>query len=184
VKAILRKWEAGDAGKLLAMYDEFEPKAEFQGLPPHTRENTARWLQALREAGDGEFVIEVGGRIVGHSMLCLKEGASEAELALFIHQDYRGCGLGRKLLLGTLYDGCKNLQLDRVVLSVQASNPRAMHLFESVGFRPCGKASPLQWELEMMRPSHCEHCKQDRCVLFNQSFPMTVTLPRGTPAAS
>ena len=184
MKAVIRKLEPADGDKLLEMYEEFEPKAEFQGLPPRDRKNTAHWLQALREAGDGEFVIEVGRKIVGHSMLCLMDNKTEAELAIFIHQDYRGCGLGKRLLLGTLNHGCKVLQLDRVVLSVQGANPRALHLFEKVGFRGCGEFDAIQWELEMVRPSHCERCKQNRCVLFNQSLPMTITLPSSRPTAA
>ena len=184
IKATIRKLEPADGDNVLSMYEEFEPKAEFQGLPPRTRENTAHWLQALRLAGDGEFVIEVNRKIVGHSMLCLMENKTEAELAIFIHQDYRGCGLGKRLLLGTLNYGCKVLELDRVLLSVQGSNPRALHLFEKVGFREGTELNALQWELEMMRPSHCERCKQKRCVLFDQSLPMTFTLSGTKPAAN
>jgi RimJ/RimL family protein N-acetyltransferase len=178
MKATLRKIEPGDQAGLLAMYEEFDPKGEFQGLPPRSRETTERWLAALREAGDGECVIEVNKRIVGHCLLCLDASRTEAELAIFVHQDFRGLGLGRKLLLGALHHGCKVLQLDRVVLSVQGSNPRAVHLFESVGFRPCGAVHGLQWELEMARLSNCERCKEDRCILFGQSLPMTVTVAK------
>jgi len=160
------------------MYAAFEPKGEFQGLPPRTPEMITRWLSTLTEMGDEQFVIEVGKRIVGHSMLCLGQDKTEAELAIFVHQDFRGLGLGRKLLLGTLNYGCKQRELDRVWLSVQGCNPRALHLFESVGFNMFGGRSPLQWELEMERPSHCAQCKGKSCVVFGETLPRTVTFRR------
>jgi RimJ/RimL family protein N-acetyltransferase len=176
-KATLRKMKPADHEGVVAMYGAFEPKGEFQGLPPRNRELTMRWLQRLRESGSIEFVIEVNRRIVGHSMLCLEEDKIRAELAIFLHQDYRGRGLGKRLLLGTLNYGCQILKLSRVWLSVQGSNPYALYLFEKVGFRSHGETEPSQWELEMERPSHCEHCREQQCILFGQSLPVTINLP-------
>lgn len=176
MKAMLRKFESDDFDRLVAMYAAFEPKGEFQGLPPATVPRITAWLRHLCLAGDEQFVIDVGDRIVGHSMLCLSENRAEAELAIFLHQGYRGLGLGKKLLLGTLNYGCKQMQLDRVWLSVQGSNPVALCLFEGAGFKPVGSHELLQWELEMERPSHCAKCKGERCILFGQSLPMTVAL--------
>lgn len=163
-----------DYEQLVAMYEEFEPKGEFQGLPPRSISQIKKWLTQLRELGFLQFVVEVGGRIVGHSMLCPSQRKTEAELAIFLHQDYRGYGLGKKLLLGTLNFGCKNLELQRVWLFVMGSNPIAMHLFESAGFRPGRDGDPLAWEIEMERPSHCAKCMGDKCTVFGGGFPMTV----------
>lgn len=176
--ATLRKLKPGDFDRLVAMYATFEPKGEFQGLPPVTLPRIKSWLRQLCEAGDEQFVIDVGGRIAGHSMLCSSEKKAEAECAIFLHQDFRGLGLGKKLLLGTLNYGCKQMQLDRVWLSVQGSNPVALCLFESAGFKPVGSHEPLQWEVEMERPSHCPECKGERCILFGQSLPLTASVPR------
>ena len=184
MNAVLRPFEPSDFGKLVRMYEEFEPKGQFQGLPPSTNELIQRWLSALVEVGDAQFVVAVGRRIVGHSVLCFAEDKSAAELAIFMHQNFRGCGLGRRLLLGTLNHGCKTLELNRVWLSVQGSNPRALHLFESVGFNPFGTRAPLQWELEMTRPSHCARCKGSKCEVFGATLPMRVPLPRGKVASA
>jgi RimJ/RimL family protein N-acetyltransferase len=177
MNATLRKFERADFGKLVRMYVDFEPKGEFQGLPPRSLELIRRWLSALIEMGDEQFVIEVGERIVGHSMLCFAHDKTEAELAVFLHQDFRGLGLGRKLLLGTLNYGCKQRELDRVWLSVQGCNPRAQHLFESVGFNMFGERSPLQWELDMTRRSHCVQCKGDACAIFSETLPQVIRGP-------
>jgi RimJ/RimL family protein N-acetyltransferase len=156
------------------LYRQFEPKGEFQGLPPRTSPQIKKWLSQLCECGFYQFVIEVGDRIVGHAALCPSQRKTEAELAIFVHQDYRGYGLGKKLLLGTLNFGCKKLELARVWLFVMGSNPVALHLFESVGFRPGRDGDPLAWEIEMERPAHCTKCKGNKCTIFGEAFPIIV----------
>jgi RimJ/RimL family protein N-acetyltransferase len=172
VEALLRKMADQDYEHLVAMYEEFEPKGEFQGLPPRSTSQIRKWLTQLSELGFFQFVVEVGGRIVGHCMLCPSPRKTEAELAIFLHQDYRGYGLGKKLLLGTLNFGCKRLDLQYVWLFVTGSNPVALRLFEDVGFRPRSNGDPLAWEIEMERPSHCATCKGDKCTVFGGGFPM------------
>lgn len=176
MQAILRAFNESDAERLFDMYRQFEPKGKFQGLPPRTAAQIKKWLDLLREQGFHQFVIDVGDRVVGHAVLCPSQRKTEAELAIFLHQDYRGYGLGKKLLLGTLNFGCKKLALARVWLFVKGSNPAALHLFESVGFRPGREGDPLTWEMEMERPSHCAKCKADKCAAFAQTFPILVGL--------
>ena len=174
MRAILRAYNESDAERLFEMYCQFEPEGEFQGLPPRTVPQIKKWLALIRERGFHQFVIEVGDRIVGHAALCPSQRKTEAELAIFLHQDYRGHGLGRKLLLGALNSGCKKLELARVWLFVMGSNPVALHLFESVGFQPGRHGDPLAWEIEMERPSHCTKCKGNQCVAFGEALPIIV----------
>jgi RimJ/RimL family protein N-acetyltransferase len=156
------------------MYCQFEPKGEFQGLPPRTPSQIGEWLGQLREHGFYQFVVEVEGRIVGHGVLCPSQRKTEAELAIFVHQGYRGYGLGKKLLLGTLNFGCKKLELERVWIFVMGSNSVALRLFEDAGFRASRDGDPLAWEMEMERPSHCAKCKGEKCLVFREAFPMIV----------
>jgi RimJ/RimL family protein N-acetyltransferase len=184
MEATLRKFEPADFDRLVKMYGEFEPKGAFQGLPPQTLAQIRSWLRMLCETGDAQFVVETGNRIVGHSMLCVSKDKKDAEFAIFLHQSYRGLGLGKKLTLGTLNFGCKQLELERVWLSVQGSNPVALRLFEDVGFRDTTQGEPLRWELEMERPSHCARCKEDKCIVFGRGLPLVVTLPRRKSVAT
>jgi RimJ/RimL family protein N-acetyltransferase len=174
MQALLRILEPSDSKRLFEMYSQFEPKGEFQGLPPQTTPQIKKWLAQLTELGFFQFVVEVDGRIVGHSMLCPSQAKTEAELAIFVHQDYRGRGFGRKLLLGTLNFGCKRVALQSVWLFVTGANTVALRLFEDVGFHPRANADPLAWEIEMERPSHCLQCKGDKCAVFGEAFPMWV----------
>jgi RimJ/RimL family protein N-acetyltransferase len=174
MRAILRAFNEADAERLFVMYCQFEPEGQFQGLPPRTAAQIKKWLAQIYERGFYQFVIEVGDHIVGHAALCPSQRKTEAELAIFLHQDYRGHGLGRKLLLGVLNFGCKKLELARVWLFVTGSNAVALHLFESVGFRPGRNGDPLAWEIEMERPSHCTKCKGNKCATFGAAFPIIV----------
>jgi RimJ/RimL family protein N-acetyltransferase len=165
-----------DYRRLVTMYAAFQPKGEYEGLPPRTESQIRAWLTQLRQQGFEQFVVEMNNRIVGHAVLCPSQRRTEAELAIFFHQDYRGLGLGRKLLLGVLNFGCKQLGLERVWLFVTGSNPVALHLFEAVGFRPGRGGDPLMWEIEMERPSHCAKCKGERCIIFGETLPATMTV--------
>jgi RimJ/RimL family protein N-acetyltransferase len=174
IRALLRTFEEPDSESLFEMYCQFEPKGEFQGLPPQTAPQIKKWLTQLCERGFYQSVIVVGDLIVGHAALCPSQQETEAELAMFLHQDYRGRGLGKKLLLGTLNFGCKSLELHRVWLFVTGSNPIALRLFERAGFRPGPDGDPLTWEIELERLSHCAKCKGQKCTVFGEAFPMIV----------
>jgi RimJ/RimL family protein N-acetyltransferase len=173
----LYKLPPDDWQRVWVMYLSFEPKAQYQGLPPAQPEQLCEWLRELQRTATDQFVLAVGERIVGHSVLCPGPRRGEAELAIFLHQKFRGRGLGRQLLLCTLNYGCKQLGLSRVWLSVQGANPHALHLFENVGFRPVGETKPLALELEMERPLHCEKCKGDVCAVFSETLPQVIRAP-------
>ncbi|MCG3146941.1 MAG: hypothetical protein PCFJNLEI_00376 [Verrucomicrobiae bacterium] len=180
----LRRMQPDDINQTWLMYLSFEPKGEFQGLPPVTPELTREWLRKLVLDNATQFVLEIGERVIGHSMLCPGATLGEAELGIFIHQGYRGRGLGKRLLLGTLHYGCKQLALSRVWLSVQTGNTAALECFKSAGFCPVEPAGPLTWELDMQRPSHCEHCRGDECPAFRETLPRLLVIahhPRHKP---
>ena len=95
MQANLRAFHKSDAERLFDMYRHFEPKGEFQGLPPRTALQIKKWLTQLCERGFHQFVIEVDDRIVGHVALCPSHRKTEAELAIFVQQGYRGYEIGR-----------------------------------------------------------------------------------------
>ncbi len=59
------------------------------------------------------------------------------EVGISIVKAYRNCGIGRQCF-GILIDQAKKLGLRMLVLTCFANNERAMHLYESVGFRKTG----------------------------------------------
>jgi RimJ/RimL family protein N-acetyltransferase len=177
----IREYVATDHESLVGMYQAFEPKCAFLGLPPHSEPLIRKWLDELRASGAIFFVIEAGSRIVGHAMLCPSYRGS-SELAIFVHQDYRGQGLGGKLLLGVLHFACKTLQLKRVWVDVQSANVGAISLFKWAGFRSTGQSENLRWELELERPLSCNPCLLDHCAIFGAGLPVRIHLMQWTNA--
>ncbi len=120
-----------DRSELLAMYRAFEPKGEALGLPPLREDETVRWLNHLEMYPN--FVVWAGDRIVGHGAICA-DGDS-AEVAVFVHQDYRGRGLGRRLLRELIAEAGR-LGLRRVWGIATPDNVPMLRLAYSCGFIP------------------------------------------------
>lgn len=118
-----------DLRALEQMYREFEPRGEALGLPPRTDVDTAHWLATLSD--DVNLLLRDGQRVVGHAVLCPFE--ETAEVAVFIHQDYRGRGAGR-LLLAALIAEAKQLGLRRIWGIARPDNLPMLRLARTCGF--------------------------------------------------
>ncbi len=85
------------------------------------------------------FVAASGGRVVG---VCEVRGSARSALAhvgtlgIAIVRDYRGMGIGRKLVTGVV--GAASELFDVIVLDVFTVNAGARHLYSSLGFRSMG----------------------------------------------
>ena len=123
----LRRATPEDRAALLAMYESFEPKGAALGLPP--RANAEGWLNNISSFPN--FVALVDGRIAGHAVVCA-EGDS-AEVAVFVHQDYRSRGLG-KVLLTALVEEARRMGLRRVWGTTNLENVPMLRLAHSLGF--------------------------------------------------
>ena len=130
-------------GAMVAMYQAFEPKGASLGLPP--RANPEHWLD--RPAAYPNFVARLGERIVGHAVLC--PCGPSAEIAVFVHQDFRGQGLGRRLLIA-LVDEARRLRLRHAWGTTDLDNVPMLRLAHSLGFR-CGQ-DPATFSLELVPP--------------------------------
>lgn len=118
-----------DLAALEKMYREFEPRGEALGLPPRSDADTARWLESLSDYLN--LVLRDGERVVGHGVLCPFEDT--AEVAVFIHQDYRGRGAGRMLLENLIVEA-RRLDLRRIWGIAQPDNLPMLRLARSCGF--------------------------------------------------
>jgi RimJ/RimL family protein N-acetyltransferase len=164
---------------LHAVSSGFKPKAAFRGLPPQTETEIDRWLKQLCGNGNEQFVVQAGERLVGHAVLCLAADKTEAELTLFVHQEFRGYGLGRSLVLGALHFACKQRHLKRVWMKVETANPLAQSALEKAEFHARDLNDLFHPELEMERVLQCDHCREEACVVFNSALPFSVPLPAG-----
>lgn len=127
----VRRAQPEDRRALEAMYAAFEPKAEALGLPPLHAEDAARWLDGL--AAFPNFLAWEGDRVVGHGAVCA-DGHS-AEVAVFVHQDFRGRGIGRRLL-NELIAEAQRLGLRRICGIAAPDNIPMLRLAYSCGFIP------------------------------------------------
>lgn len=118
-----------DRAALEAMYREFEPRGEALGLPPRNDADTSHWLETLSDYLN--LLLRDGERVVGHGVLC-PDGDS-AEVAVFVHQDYRGRRVGR-LLLEALIVEAKRLDLSRIWGISPPDNLPMLRLARSCGF--------------------------------------------------
>jgi GNAT superfamily N-acetyltransferase len=123
----VRRATPADRDTLLAFYSSFEPRPASLGLPP--AHNLETWLDRI--APQPNFLALVEGRLVGHALLYPQN--SKGEVAVFIHQEFRGRGLGRKLLLEVIAEG-RRRGLHRIWGVTEADNFPMLRLAYSLGF--------------------------------------------------
>ncbi len=128
---------------LCEMYDTFDPADRAQGIPPAREERVRSWLDVILEEGQDVIALD-GERIVGHATL-VPDGDDGTELAIFVHQDYQGAGIGSRLIRALLGHGQRE-GVKKVWLTVERWNHPAVGLYESVGFE---SSSVESFELEM-----------------------------------
>jgi diamine N-acetyltransferase len=146
---VIRLLTAADRTPLERMYDSFEPKRGAQGLPPGSPYQINRWLDTVLLDGT-HVVVELDGEILGHGML-LSFTPGAAELANFLHQSIRDRGIGTALNQRLVELG-RDQGLQRIWLSVEPSNRRAIRSYEKAGFRrrPVSVWSPeVEMEIEL-----------------------------------
>ena len=141
----LRRASLDDRELLAAMYRSFEPKGAAQGLPPH--HDPERWLAGLSVYPN--FLALVGGRLAGHSVLCTD--GDRAEIAVFVHQDFRGRGLGKRLLAEMIHEA-RRLGLRRIWGVTELDNVPMLRLARTLGFVP-GR-DPREFYLDLHPESH------------------------------
>jgi L-amino acid N-acyltransferase YncA len=87
-------WTAEDRRPLEDMYEVFVPKDAAFGLPPSNLLRRQMWLDTLLTKGIN-VIARVGDQIIGH-MVLMPDG-NKAEMAMFVHQDFRCQGVARQL---------------------------------------------------------------------------------------
>jgi len=118
---------------LKRMYDDFTPKARFQGMPPEDGAVRCRWIDRLLRYGRN-FLAWNDIRVVGHVAIMPDPVCNDAEYLIFIDKIHRGAGIGRALTEAAI--GCaRDLRLRRVWLTVDAYNFPGIRLYRHMGFR-------------------------------------------------
>ena len=106
----------------------------------------ARYIVGWGHPGDAAVIAQASGRRIGaawYRRFAIEEpgygfvSAEIPELAIAVHPDWRGRGVGRRLL-EALIDHARATAETGLSLSVSRKNPLALRLYESLGFNPHG----------------------------------------------
>ena len=122
----------GDRDALVEMYDDFDPADRAQGIPPVGEDRIRDWLDHLLCEDCYNVVAVHDDEVVGHATL-VGDDEGDYELAIFVHQDFQGAGIGTDLL-GALLGLGEGAGIERVWLTVERWNRPAINLYKKVGF--------------------------------------------------
>jgi GNAT superfamily N-acetyltransferase len=123
----IRLARPADRQAIVEMYEVFEPKGACLGLPP--RKDPGRWLNTLSEFPN--FIALQSSKVIAHAALC--PDGEIGEVAVFVHQDFRSCGLGRQLLEALIREA-RRMGLRRVWGMTELDNVPMLRLARSLGF--------------------------------------------------
>lgn len=94
-------------------------------------------IRELREPGLYSVLEDEQGRVVGHLLLeplALAATRHVAQLTIVIHPGHTGRGYGRLLMEHAIRWARSSDVLEKIELRVRSTNPRAIALYESLGF--------------------------------------------------
>jgi RimJ/RimL family protein N-acetyltransferase len=131
----LKKGIGDDTPLLVEMYETFQPKGRYQGLPPANTDACTSWLRHLFSVGEN-FLALRNGRMIGHASLLPDQTLRDGEYLVFVHQHHRCRGVGT-LLTRSAMDRARTLELTDIWLTVDADNFIAIRLYRNFGFRFC-----------------------------------------------
>lgn len=108
-----------------------------------TEAEEAAFINAHNESKDSLFVLAfVDGNYAGSCSFECKVGnrrtKHRAGIGIALFQKYTGFGLGR-LMLQYLLEKIKEQGFEQAELTVVGGNHRAYHIYESLGFKECGR---------------------------------------------
>jgi len=137
-------WE--DLDDLLQLINSLvEEGAEITLDAKKTRDEEADWLSgsiAQMEKGNALYLVaEVDGKVVASSGITRRSAPCEShvgDLGIIIKAGYRDVGIGTEIIR-TLVEEARAMGLKILVLTVFATNKRAIHVYEKAGFEQTGR---------------------------------------------
>ena len=137
------KWE--DIDNLLELINSLiDENADIWMREPVTRNEQIDWLSrrlaAIEKGQVIQIVAEVQGHVIANTDVKIKTGQRShvGDIGIIIKRGYRDIGIGTEMLK-QLIAQARERGLKIVTLGVFATNKRAHHVYEKLGFRECGR---------------------------------------------
>jgi GNAT superfamily N-acetyltransferase len=128
-KVMVRRLTERERPLLEQMYASFAPQGGALGLPPRDAERRAAWLAELGKGINlGAFVDHT---LAGH--IALMPTGREAEMAVFVHQEFRRRGVATALAEAAVEEARK-MGLSSLSVFIDSSNTPARHGLLKFGF--------------------------------------------------
>ncbi|MDC5838643.1 GNAT family N-acetyltransferase [Vibrio europaeus] len=134
----IRHLEEVDHKDLHSIYSFTEVMANTSQLPFLSSTQVSNLFSASNQY---TLVAEIDGKVVGHVTLFLTNKVRDkhsASIAIAVHPDSHGQGIGKALMQEAINQADNWLNLIRVELEVHADNNSAKALYEKVGFETEG----------------------------------------------
>ncbi|SMO50664.1 GNAT family N-acetyltransferase [Halorubrum cibi] len=145
----VRPADSGDADRLVGMYEAFTIEHRAQGLPPAGRERRIEWIESLFEEGSN-VVAERGDRLLGHAVYTPTD-AARPEIAVFVHPDAQGRGVGTELCRHLIADAAAGGR-EALDLYVTFDNKAARHVYQALGFETVERDGDIHMALSLEDP--------------------------------
>lgn len=140
---MIRRAEKKDIPVLMEIYNEaiLHTTATFD-TEIKDRENRLEWF--LEHTGRYViFVYEEADTVMGYASLSRyrdrKAFDPSVEISIYIHEKYRGRGIGGKLMEETLKFAEECREIGTVISLITSDNEVSIHLHEKFGFSYCGQ---------------------------------------------
>ena len=138
---LIRRAEMRDLESITARYNDAIVKtiATFD-TQPKTAQEQISWFEK-HGPKHPILVADSGGDVIG--WISLSEWSDRcsysdtAEVSLYVAEEHRGKGVGRKLLKAALYEG-REIGLHTIVSRIAGGNETSVRLHESFGFQHIG----------------------------------------------
>lgn len=135
----IRTVQNSDTELFLKYFDGLSAKSRYFFHPfPFDREHATAIAKDADSRSTYRLVAVEGEqereRIVGYTWIQGLEKDDIPMLGIGLVDEYHNAGLGKRLMKAMI-ERAKQLNLDRLKLGVYDDNPRAIHVYESVGFQ-------------------------------------------------
>ncbi|NLM60417.1 MAG: N-acetyltransferase [Clostridium sp.] len=137
-----RNAEINDLPIIVDIYNSTVPSRRVTAdTEPVSVDDRLNWFNEHNPEKRPLWIIEYGGEICGWASLQSFYGRpafdATAEISIYLHENYRGKGIGKKVL-NKIIEECPRLEIDTLLGFIFAHNEPSIQLFASFGFEKWG----------------------------------------------